>query len=123
MLAYSSHLLQPLDVSCFAPLKQAYRREVLELARNYIFYVNKQDFLSIYRRIRPTVFIEQTIKSGFKATGLILYCPNHVLSLLTVTVRTLSPLAQAANNWVAETPYTVVQLQQQAQLICNRLSR
>jgi hypothetical protein len=125
MPAHSSHLLQPLDVSCFAPLKRAYGREVSELARNRIFHVNKQDFLSIYKRIRPTVFTEQSIQAGFQATGLILYCPDRVLSSLTV-VRTPSPPATTADNnvaWTAETPRTVVQLQQQARLICDRLSR
>jgi hypothetical protein len=97
MPAYSSHLLQPLDVSCFAPLKRAYGHKVLELACNHVFHVNKQEFLAIYTRIRPIVFTKQTIKSGFEATSLILYCPDHVLSSLTV-VRTPSLLAQEANN-------------------------
>ena len=33
MPAHTSHLLQPLDVSCFSPLKATYGREVAELAR------------------------------------------------------------------------------------------
>ena len=33
MPPHTSHLLQPLDVSCFSPLKRAYGREVEELAR------------------------------------------------------------------------------------------
>jgi hypothetical protein len=125
MPAHSSHLLQPLDVSCFAPLKQAYGHEVTELARNHIFHVDKQDFLAIYTRIRPAVFTESTIKSGFEATGLVPYCPDRVLSSLTV-VRTPSPPAQEADSegsWAAETPHTVVQLQQQARLIRDRLRR
>ena len=48
-----------------------------------------------------------------------------MLSSLTV-VRTLSPLAQAANAevaWTAETPRTVDQLQQQARLVRDLLCR
>ena len=33
MPAHTSHLLQPLDVSCFSLLKTAYRYKVVELAR------------------------------------------------------------------------------------------
>jgi len=97
MLAHSSYLLQPLDVSCFAPLKRVYGHEVSELARNHIFHVDKQEFLAIYTRIRPALFTEQTIKSGFKAAGLIPYCPDRVLSSLTV-VQTPSPSAQEADS-------------------------
>lgn len=116
MPAHSSHLLQPLDVSCFAPLKQAYGKQVSELARDHIFHVDKQDFLAIYKRIRPTLFSEQSIKSGFQATGLVPYCPNYVLQSLP-PVQTPSPPPQEADRerpLAAETPRTVVQLQQQA---------
>ena len=34
MPPHSSHLLQPLDVGCFAPLKQAYGRQVESLMRS-----------------------------------------------------------------------------------------
>jgi hypothetical protein len=36
MPPHSSHLLQPLDVGCFGPLKQAYGRQVEDLMRMYI---------------------------------------------------------------------------------------
>ncbi|KAF1924747.1 DDE-domain-containing protein, partial [Didymella exigua CBS 183.55] len=34
MPLHSSHLLQPLDIGCFAPLKKAYRRQAEDLMRN-----------------------------------------------------------------------------------------
>ena len=58
MPAYTSYLLQPLDVSCFSPLKAAYRREVAELARQGVFYIDKEEFLSLYPRARRIVFTE-----------------------------------------------------------------
>ena len=61
MPPHTSHLLQPLDVSCFSPLKRAYRREVKELARQGVYHVNKIDFLAAYTRIRPIVFTQQNI--------------------------------------------------------------
>ena len=35
MPAHSSHLLQPLDVGCFSPLKRAYSKQIKELMRGY----------------------------------------------------------------------------------------
>jgi hypothetical protein len=42
---HSSHLLQPLDVGCFSPLKRAYSREIESLICDYINYVTKLEFL------------------------------------------------------------------------------
>ena len=125
MPAHTSHLLQPLDVSCFAPLKAAYGHEVSELARQGVFHIDKIEFLSIYPRVRRSVFTEKNIQSGFRATGLVPPCPERVLSSLTV-VRTPSPPgaeAGAEAAWAAETPHTVTQLEQQAHLIQDRLQR
>jgi len=125
MPAHTSHLLQPLDVSCFSPLKRAYGHEIQELARQGVYHVDKIDFLTIYRQIRPTVFTQQNIQAGFQATGLIPPCPDRVLSSLTV-VRTPSPQATTADNnvaWTAETPRTVAQLQQQVHYLQDRLRR
>jgi hypothetical protein len=49
MPPHSSHLLQPLDVGCFAPLKKAYRDEVNKLMRNQINHVTKQEFLPCFK--------------------------------------------------------------------------
>jgi len=56
MPSHTSHLLQPLDVGYFAPLKAAYRNQVQELARRRVFHIDKVDFLQIYAGIRDTVF-------------------------------------------------------------------
>jgi hypothetical protein len=50
MPSYSSHLLQPLDVGCFTPLKQAYGRQAEELMRNWITYIIKLEFLPCFKR-------------------------------------------------------------------------
>ena len=125
MPPHTSHLLQPLNVSCFSPLKRAYGHEIQELARQGVYHIDKVDFLTTYTRIRPAVFTEQNIQAGFQATGLIPPCPDRVLSSLTV-VRTPSPLGTTADNnvaWTAETPRTVAQLQQQARHVQDLLRR
>lgn len=45
MPAHTSHLLQPLDVSCFSPLKRAYGQKVQELVRQGTHHIDKEDFL------------------------------------------------------------------------------
>jgi hypothetical protein len=125
MPPHTSHLLQPLDVGCYSPLKVVYGHEVSELARQGVFHVDKLDFLWIYQRIQLTALSEGNIKAGFQAAGLIPYCPARVLSSLTV-VRTPSPpgtTAASGEPWTAETPCTTDQLQQQAQLVKNLLCR
>lgn len=125
MPAHTSHLLQPLDVSCYSPLKVAYGREVQELARQAVYHIDKEDFLQIYIKVRPAVFTEQNIKSGFLATGLIPYDPQRVLSSLTVT-KTPPPPSTAdgvAPPWTPETPHTIAQLEQQARLVRDLLQR
>jgi hypothetical protein len=125
MPPHTSHLLQPLDVGCYSPLKVAYRLEVSEPARQGVFRIDKLDFLWIYTRIRGTVLSEQNTKASFQTTGLIPYSPERVLTCLTV-VRTPSPPGTAAGSgavWTAETPRTTNQLQQQAQLVRDPLHR
>jgi hypothetical protein len=56
MPPHTSHLLQPLDVACFGPFKQAYSRLVQDLARQGIFHVDKADFLGMYHQARIAIF-------------------------------------------------------------------
>ena len=125
MPPHTSHLLQPLDISCFSPLKRAYGREVEKLARQGLHHVDKVDFLTAYTRIRPIVFTQQNIQAGFQATGLVPLCPERVLSSLTVA-RTPSPPQTAAQTQAVaqtETLRTVEQLQQQVRYLQERLGR
>jgi hypothetical protein len=124
MPPHTSHLLQPLDVGCFSPLKVLYGHEVSELARQSVYHVDKDEFLYIYARVRTSVLSGQNVLSGFQATGLIPFNPERVLTCLTV-VRTPSPPRTAVDQavWTAETPRTVDQLQKQARLIQDLLKR
>jgi hypothetical protein len=69
MPLHSSHLLQPLDVRCFSPLKSSYRKQVEGLVRLRIHYIIKLEFLSAFKEAYKAAFTEQNIKSGFRATG------------------------------------------------------
>lgn len=129
MPPHTSHLLQPLDVSCFSPLKRAYGREIEELARQGVYHVDKIDFLTAYTRIRLIVFTQQNIQAGFQATGLVPLCPDRVLSSLIVARTPSPPQTTIDNNVTAqtvaqtETPHTVAELEQQVRYLQERLRR
>ncbi|KAK4073597.1 hypothetical protein Purlil1_12985 [Purpureocillium lilacinum] len=68
---HTSHVLKPLDLSVFSPLKHYYRKQVgfLSLLTDSS-PVGKQNFLSCYQRARELALTASNIKGGWKATGL-----------------------------------------------------
>ncbi|OWT42501.1 DDE superfamily endonuclease domain-containing protein [Pochonia chlamydosporia 170] len=48
MPSHSSHILQPLDVGCFGPLKKAYGKEIEGLMRAHITHITKADFFPAF---------------------------------------------------------------------------
>lgn len=48
MPPHSSHILQPLDIGCFGPLKKAYRRQLEEKVRAGITHVAQEDLCSAF---------------------------------------------------------------------------
>jgi len=120
MPSHSSHILQPLDVACFSPLKQAYSKLISQLVRDGIYHLDKADFLANYQIARRAIHSEQTILSGFRATGLVPFNPQRVLSALTIT-KTPSPPSSShglpSSPWVSETPRNTAQIDKQMQLV------
>ncbi|KJZ69918.1 hypothetical protein HIM_10703 [Hirsutella minnesotensis 3608] len=127
MPAHSSHLLQPLDVGCFSPLKTIYGRKVQEKMLAGIHHIDKQDFLPMYLEARRQALSPSNIRSGFMATGLFPFDPNRVLSRLQVQVdkvgndhgykNTPSPNKSLE---AAKTPYNVNQLTTHAERLLQR---
>jgi hypothetical protein len=117
MPPHSSHLLQPLDIGCFAVLKRAYGRYIESKMRARSNHVNKLDFLEAYPSARIEVFKPETIKNSFAAAGLVPYDPNRVLSKLDILLRTPTPPLSRGSDWSPKTPSNYVQLQKQASSI------
>jgi hypothetical protein len=92
MLSHSSHLLQPLDVACFAPLKRSYSNSILALARNYIYYISKETFLLAFKAAYEYTFTKENARAGFRGAGLVLFNLDAVLSKLNIRLRTLTLL-------------------------------
>lgn len=76
---HSSHVTQPLDLSCFSGVKQAYRSEVAELAQwEDSQPIKKIHFCDIYQKARTKGLIITSIQSGWKAAGLVPFNPDKV---------------------------------------------
>jgi hypothetical protein len=91
MPAHSSHLLQPLDVGCFGPLKQLYSKEIKNLIQVHISHITKIKFFAAFKNAFIASFSEANVREGFWGTGLILFNPATVISKLDVAPRTLIP--------------------------------
>jgi hypothetical protein len=91
MPSHSSHLLQPLDVGCFGPLKRAYRKQVENMIRNGINYITKLEFLLAIRAAIDATFTSSNIKGGFRGAGLVLFDLEVVISKLDIQLQTPTP--------------------------------
>jgi hypothetical protein len=121
MPPHSSHLLQPLDVGCFSPLKRAYSREVESLMRDHINHVTKLEFLPAFKAAFDCSFTSANICSAFRGAGLVPLEPDTVLSKLDVQLRTPTPPALTEALWEARTPSNVRELEAQSSLIRERV--
>ena len=61
MPAYLSHLLQPLDIGYFGPLKKVYSKLIEEKGHLGYNYINKLDFLKAYLAAYQEVFTTKNI--------------------------------------------------------------
>jgi hypothetical protein len=124
MPPHSSHLLQPLDVGCFSPLKRAYSREIESLIRDHINHVTKLEFLPALKAAYNRSFTPANIQSAFRGAGLVPHQPDAVLSKLDVQLRTPTPPAALINTlWEARTPSNIRELEAQSTLIRERVRK
>jgi hypothetical protein len=124
MPSHSSHKLQPLDVGCFAPLKEAYGMQVMSSIRNGINHIDKENFLALYREARKALS-SKNIRSGFEASGLVPLNCQRVLDKLTIKHITPPSTAHGPSDqeWTAKTPYTTAEVQKQMHLIKQLINR
>ena len=123
MPPHSSHLLQPLDVGCFSPLKTSYGKQIENLIRLQINYITKLEFLPAFKDAFKAAFTEQNIKSGFRAAGLVPYDPENVLSHLDLRLRTPTPLPIEEQSWTSKTPQNAEELESQTTHLKNRIAQ
>jgi hypothetical protein len=123
MPPHSSHILQPLDVGCFSPLKKAYGKQIENLVRVRINHITKLEFLPAFKEAFKAAFTEQNIKSGFRATGLVPYNPDNVVASLDLKLRTPSPPSEESQDWTSKTPQNLKEVEFQSTHIKDRIVR
>lgn len=126
MPSHSSHILQPLDVGCFGPLKKAYGREIEGFMRAHITHITKADFFPAFFTAFKAAMTRENIQGAFRGAGLIPFDPKSVILRLNVRLRTPTPVEEALelpNAWVPKTPNNPIEATSQTDYIKRRISR
>ena len=76
---HCSHVLQPLDVGVFSPLKRALAAETDAVSRLDAGRIKRAEWTDMYIRARQRAVTAANIKSGWRATGLAPLSPIEVL--------------------------------------------
>jgi hypothetical protein len=114
--AHASHVLQPLDVAVFGPLKRAYRRLLSDLSSIAdSSHIGNITFLYTYDKARKEAITKSNALAGFKATGL---WPVNLAKVLMnpMVTETPSPAvtanspAKEQDSSLLKTPRSSVQL-------------
>ncbi|KFZ24603.1 hypothetical protein V502_00916, partial [Pseudogymnoascus sp. VKM F-4520 (FW-2644)] len=117
---------QPLDVSCFSPLKALYGKQIKKMMRMQITHITKDDFFDTFLKAFNIAMTENNVRAGFRATGLVPLNPEAVLSQLDPKPMTPSPpntRPGTAQSWVTKTPTTASEITQQSTTIKNKIAR
>lgn len=85
--SHTSHVLQPLDVGVFSPLKKYYRQEISKLRSP----ITKNNFPNLLALARQKAFSVSNIQSGFRASGIYPYNPVVVFENLIEQVHLSTP--------------------------------
>jgi hypothetical protein len=119
-----THLLQPLDVVVFQPLKHYHAKALDVMIRDGVVNVSKLEFLSLIEGVRRQAFTAKTIKSAFKKTGIWPFDPDLVIKIVKereAAVRTPSPQPSLQASSDFETPVTLRQINKVADRIGEAL--
>jgi len=98
LLPHSSHLLQPLDVGCFGPLKKVVSARLDQLLRVGVHRLEKREWVEAYVEAREAALIPDNIQGGWWGAGLVPLNRVPVThSLPTVIMRPTTPDAQISD--------------------------
>ena len=71
LIPHSSHLLQPLDVGVFGPLKKAISKHLDRLLRVGVHRLEKVEWVEAYVEAREGTLTEDNIRGGWRGAGLV----------------------------------------------------
>jgi hypothetical protein len=120
-----SHVIQPLDISCFEPLKVSHSCQAENPMRSRINHITKLEFLPCFKAAVDAAITKNNILRGFRDAGLVThdaeccgakgqpfaplnrsYLNRHtevLMSKLDVRLRTPSPLTVDGAPWQSQT--------------------
>jgi hypothetical protein len=110
MPPHMTHLLQPLDVVVFQPLKHYYAKELDYMVRDGLTNITKVEFLAVIEGVRKKAFTNSTILSAFKKAGISPFNPVPILEELKhrCVQRTPSPLHFGSQNgYLTSSPFSI----------------
>jgi DDE superfamily endonuclease/Tc5 transposase DNA-binding domain len=84
---HTTHLLQPLDVVCFQPLKHYHAEAIDTAVRTGDTEFPKMEFLAIFEIIRRQTFKQSTVISAFRKTDIVPYNPSEVIRPLEERIK------------------------------------
>jgi hypothetical protein len=122
MPSHASHILQPLDIGCFSPLKNAYSKQIEHLVRNRIQHITKVEFLSAFKTAFDQVFTLSNIQGSLRGSGIYPFDPEAVLSNLDVIIRTPSPDLPEDPAWEPLTPKNAQKMELQSSLLSSKIA-
>jgi hypothetical protein len=123
MPSHSSHILQPLDVVCFSPLKRKYSQRVRDLARRRVYHINKEGFLPAFKDAFFDVFTEKNCQKAFEASGLVPINAQVVLDRLEVRLHTPPAPPPQETPWQSKTPTNTHEFGSQSKLVSDSFTR
>jgi len=130
---HTSHLLQPLDVGLFGPLKTALGTALDPILRKEVSRLQKCEWLMGYIEARENAFTESNVLGGWRGAGLIPFDPEEVLrhippppssSTLPQNVSSESPVSPTQlfeNSFITSSPPEASQLRTTTQVLRKRL--
>jgi hypothetical protein len=103
---HSSHILQPLDVAVFGPLKRAISIQISRLLRSGIVRFQKAEWLERYIEARARSITKDNILAGWRGAGL--FPENMHRVLQQIPEKTILPTTPAPSSATTDrTPYFV----------------
>jgi hypothetical protein len=85
---YTSHLLQPLDISISSPLIRAFSAEIEKLFRLDTRRTSRTEWTETFMTARANTFISRAVKWSFRASGIYPLSPITILSTLRMPTLT-----------------------------------
>ena len=121
MAEHVSHLLQPLDVGCFSPVKRAYGNEIGWMVRHHINRIDKLSFLPAFKAAFERSFTKDNICAGFRDTGLVPFHPDTVIPKLDVKLHERTATLLGTALWEPKTLSNPREIEFQSTLLHDRI--